>query len=247
MPENPSAKELFQFIDLTSLNSRDTLRDIELFANQALAYDKKGYTVAAVCVYPNFASIVKNILKDTSVKTAVVGACFPASQSFLEVKKLECELAVKNGAQEVDVVINIGALLEGNDQAVVNEIQQLKARIGSAKLKVIIESGLLNEPALIHKATVLSIQGGADFVKTSTGKVPIGATPEAAEIICKAIHDHHQKTGIKIGFKVSGGVRTYEEAVMYYNCVKTHLGDSFLSPDYFRIGASSLAEALFNA
>ena len=242
--ENPSNKELFSFIDLTSLNPNDSSASIDEFVNKAISYYDNNYKVAAVCVYPNFGRLVSTKLANTTINTAVVAACFPASQSFLEVKTRECELAVKNGAQEVDIVINIGELLEGNTKEVVDEIRKIKNVIGKASLKVIIESGLLKDLEIIKKATQLSIEGGADFIKTSTGKVDVGATPEAAIAMCEIIKTHQSKTGQKVGIKISGGVRSRADALVYYNIVKKYLGEEFLTQKYFRIGASSLAKVL---
>lgn len=244
--KQPSKKELFSFIDLTSLNTNDTIASTEKLVSKALNFNKKGFNVAAICVFPNYTAIIKDKTQNTTLKTAAVGACFPSSQSFLQVKQLECELAVRNGADEVDVVLNLGAFEEENYDAVVSELSTLKKVVAPSKLKVILETGLLESPQKIKKAAELAISGGADFLKTSTGKVAVGATPEAAVSICEVIKSHYAKTGHKIGFKVSGGVRTYEDALNYYKIVHDILGATFLTPDYFRIGASSLAEALYN-
>lgn len=244
--EQPSKKELFKFIDFTSLNTNDTIASTEKLVSKALNFNKEGFSVAAICVFPNYTAIVKDKTQNTTIKTAAVGACFPSSQSFLQVKQLECELAVRNGADEVDIVLNLGAFEEENYDAVVNELIVLKKAIAPLQLKVILETGLLKSPQKIKKAAELAISGGADFLKTSTGKVSVGATPQAAVAICEVIKSHHAKTGHRIGFKVSGGVRTYDDALTYYQIVHDILGASFLTPDYFRIGASSLAEALYN-
>lgn len=240
-----SKKKILSFIDLTSLNSTDTEGSIEALAQKTRKLFLSENTVAAVCVYPSFASTVKAVLSDTIVKTAVVGACFPASQSFLDVKKLECEQAVKNGADEVDIVINLGLFFDEKYAAVIEEIKEIKSVIKTAKLKVIIESGLL-KPSEIEKATEIAIKGGADFVKTSTGKVETGATPEAVENICKTIARLDKNNSRKTGVKVSGGVRSYDDAVKYYSIVEKELGASYLTPDFFRIGASSLVSNLLN-
>lgn len=244
--KQPSKKKLFEFIDLTSLNTNDTIASTEKIVGRALSYNKAGFTVAAVCVFPNYTAIVKDKTQNTAIKTAAVGACFPSSQSFLQVKQLECELAVRNGADEIDVVLNLGAFEEENYDEVVNELKTLKKIIQPAQLKVILETGLLETPQKIQKASELAILGGADFLKTSTGKVSVGATPEAATVVCEAIKSCFDATGHKIGFKVSGGVRTYNDALTYYQIVHDILGISFLTPSYFRIGASSLAEVLYN-
>lgn len=244
--EQPSKKAIFKFIDFTSLNTNDTIASTEKLVSRALNYNNEGFSVAAICVFPNYTAIVKDKTQNTTIKTAAVGACFPSSQSFLQVKQMECELAVRNGADEVDVVLNLGAFEEENYEAVVNELKALKKVISPAYLKVILETGLLESQQKIKKASELAILGGADFLKTSTGKVSVGATPEAAVAICEVIRTYFDKTGYKIGFKVSGGVRTYNDALTYYQIVHDVLGTSFLTPDHFRIGASSLAEALYN-
>jgi deoxyribose-phosphate aldolase len=239
-------KELFQFLDLTSLNATDTSTGIEQLAKSAISFSENGYRAAAVCVFPQYAALVSAILENTGIQTAVVGACFPASQSFEAVKILECSMAVKSGAQEVDIVINLGALYNNEDQRVISEISAVKDAINPACLKVIIESGLLDQKTLIQRATRLAIIGGADFVKTSTGKVNIGATPDAVEAMCSTIKEHLDATGDRIGIKISGGVKTKSEAIMYYNLVRNCLGADQMHPDYFRIGASSLASDLMN-
>lgn len=241
-----SNQDIFSFLDLTSLNAQDTAVTIEQFTKSALAYSNKGYTAAAVCVFPNYAGLVSGLLEGSKIRTAVVGACFPASQSFEKVKLMECEMAIMSGADEVDVVINLAALYQKEEQKVMAEIGALKEVVTPNGLKVIIESGLLEERTLIRKATQLAILGGADFVKTSTGKVPVGATPEAVEEICHVIKEHFDYTGDRIGIKISGGIRSKSEGVMYYSLVHNLLGSEQMHPDFFRIGASSLALDLIN-
>lgn len=243
---HPSNKELFHFLDITTLGVSDTEKSVGELVNKVISYYQNSFIPAAVCVYPNFAKLVSYSLKSTSIQTAAVSACFPASQSFIQVKCLESKMAVESGATEIDIVLNVGQLLQGNDQLVVDEIKQIKDVIGSAKLKVILETGVLNNPETIKRAARLAILGGADFLKTSTGKVAIGATPEAVRAICEVVKEEHLISARKIGVKVSGGVRSKEEAMVYYTIVYDILGEGFCHPDFFRIGASSLADALVN-
>lgn len=237
-------KEIFSFIDLTSLNNNDSKQSIEAFIDKAITYHNNGYSVAAICVFPNFTEIVKEKVKNTSIKIAAVGACFPHSQSFLDVKILECKKAIEFGADEMDIVLNLGEFLNKNYDIVLSEIKTIKQNIKPAKLKVILETGALKDKYLIKKAAELSIEAGADFIKTSTGKTDIGATPEAVEVMAEVVKAHFSKTKKHIGIKVSGGVRTKEDAIRYYKIVERKLGKSFMKNDYFRIGASSLAKAL---
>jgi deoxyribose-phosphate aldolase len=243
---HPSNKELFQFLDITTLSVSDTEKSVSELVSKVISYRKNGFNAAAVCVYPNFAKVVSQLLKSSSIHTAAVSACFPASQSFTEVKCLESRLAVESGATEIDVVLNMGEFLAGNDQLVVDEVKAIKEAIGSAKLKVILETGILKNTEIIKRASRLAILGGADFLKTSTGKVDVGATPEAVQAMCEVVKEEQLISARKIGIKVSGGVRSKEDALIYYSIVRESLGENFCQRDYFRIGASSLAEALAN-
>lgn len=238
-------KDLFQFIDLTSLNNDDHSQSIKSFCEKAKDLYNNGYKVAAICVFPNFVEIVHETLLNTSIKTAVVGAGFPSSQSFLETKINECKIAVQKGADEVDIVINLGALKAEKYDVVTNEIIAIKKAIIPAKLKVILETGQLN-PEMIKKASQLSIESGSDFIKTSTGKITIGATPEAVKIMAKCIKEHKDTSGKIVGLKISGGVRTRQDALTYYKLVNEILGEEFMVPATFRIGASSLINDLQN-
>jgi deoxyribose-phosphate aldolase len=243
---HPDNKALFQFLDITTLSVSDTEKSVNDLVNKVLIYSEKGFNAAAVCVYPNFAKSVSKALVNTGIQTASVSACFPASQSFTEVKCLESKMAVEAGATEIDIVLNIGEFLQGNDQLVVDEINKIKQSIGSAKLKVILETGILNDTEGIKRAARLAILGGADFLKTSTGKVDIGATPEAVNAMCEVIKEEHLISARKIGVKVSGGVRSKEDVLIYYTIVYDLLGEGFCHPDFFRVGASSLADSLVN-
>ncbi|MCL2097236.1 MAG: deoxyribose-phosphate aldolase [Bacteroidales bacterium] len=238
--------QCFSFIDLTSLNATDTPDKIAAMMEKVNDFPKRFPelpNVAAVCVYPNLASIARSALQASEVKIAAVGACFPSSQSFIEVKCEECRLTVAVGADEIDIVISLGAFLANNHELMQDEIRQIKKAIGEAHLKVILETGALN-PEQIAIASQLSIEAGADFIKTSTGKMEPAATPEAAWIMCHAIKDYFDKTGKKIGFKPAGGIITAQDAVIYYTIVKTVLGETWLTPKLFRLGASRLANNL---
>jgi deoxyribose-phosphate aldolase len=234
---------LYSCIDLTSLNTEDNKESIWRFTETVNDFDGSNPdipNVAAICVYPNFVSTVKEALT-ADVRIASVAGGFPSSQTFIEVKIAEVSLAVADGADEIDIVLNAGLFFEENWEELCREIEEIKEACRDAHLKVILETGLLNTAANIQKATILSIYSGADFIKTSTGKVYPGATPEAAYVICQTIKEYYRIHREKIGIKVSGGVRTADDAVKYYTLVKEILGEEWLNPEYFRIGASSLA------
>lgn len=239
-------KKLYSCIDLTTLNTTDSTEDVWKFTEKVNLFEDNYpelQNVAAICVYPNFAKTVKEALT-VDVKIACVSAGFPSSQTFTEIKTVETALAVADGADEIDVVINVGMLLNEEYEELCDELMEIKQACREARLKVILETGALKTAANIHKASVLALYSGADFLKTSTGKVYSGATPEAAYVMCSAIKSYFEKTGNKIGFKVSGGVATVEDAVKYYTIVKEILGSEWLSPTLFRIGASRLADKL---
>ncbi|MCU0378941.1 MAG: deoxyribose-phosphate aldolase [Bacteroidales bacterium] len=241
---NAILSSVFSMIDLTSLNATDSSGQIKTFTEKAAAFNQyypNMSNVAAVCVFPNFVVPALEGLGKSGVKLAVVSASFPTSQTFLEVKMLETEIAVRNGADEIDIVIPLGMFLERDYDAVIEEIKSLRQVAGEATLKVIIESGLLGDKEKIYRASVIAMESGADFIKTSTGKSPVSATPEAAWIMCRAIHDYREETGIMIGFKPAGGIVATDDAIVYYNIVRDVLGENWLSPEYFRIGASRLA------
>ncbi|MDR3218989.1 MAG: deoxyribose-phosphate aldolase [Dysgonamonadaceae bacterium] len=231
-------------IDLTSLNTDDSKEKIWKFTEKVNDFDGSKSdiaNVAAICVFPNFVETVKEALTATDVKIAAVAAGFPASQTFMEIKIAEVSLAVADGADEIDIVLNTGEFFEENYEDLCCEIEEIKHACRNARLKVILETGLLKTAANIQKAAILCMYAGADFIKTSTGKVYSGASPEAVFVICLAIKEYHALHNRKIGIKVSGGVRTAEDAVKYYTIVKAVLGEEWLCPQYFRIGASSLA------
>lgn len=240
-------KFLFNTIDLTTLKSTDSPSSVAAFTERVNAFEEEHPelpNVAAICVYPNFAQVVRAVLEVSSVDIACVSGCFPSSQSFIEVKVAETALAVDGGADEIDIVLNLGNFLDGDYEEVCDEISEQKAACRDARLKVILETGALKSAANIHAASVLSLYSGADFLKTSTGKEYPGASLEAAYVMCQCIKEYYEKTGRKVGFKCSGGVATTEEAVMYYTIVKEVLGEEWLSNEWFRIGASRLANNL---
>ena len=237
---------LYSCIDLTSLGTEDSKESIWKFTEQVNDFEGSRSdipNVAAICVYPNFVATVKEALR-ANVKIAAVSAGFPSSQTFIEVKVAETSLAVGDGADEIDIVLNCGEFFDNNIEEVCEEIIELKEVCRNAHLKVILETGLLKTAANIRKASILAMFSGADFIKSSTGKVYMGATPEAIYTMCEAIREYNQLYDRKVGVKVSGGVRSAEEAVLYYTIVKEVLGEEWLTPEYFRIGASSLAVSL---
>ncbi len=242
-------EQIFNCIDLTSLNSTDSSFSISDFVEKVNLFEKSYpdlKNVAAICVYPVFAPVMKSVLRVKHVQKAVVSGGFPSSQTFSDLKREETKKALAFGADEVDIVISIGEFLEGNFEFVSEEIIGIKEVMGSAHLKVIIESGALRDAEDIWIASLLSMRSGADFIKTSTGKMPVGATPEAAFIMCTAIKKFYEKTGKKIGFKPAGGVSTIEEALVYYQIVNDVLGTEWLNNHLFRVGASRLANALLS-
>lgn len=241
-------KRIYSCIDLTSLNATDTREEIWNFTETVNDFEGSSDVdnVAAICVFPNFVETVKEALT-ANVNIASVAGGFPSSQTFTEVKIAETGLAVASGADEIDIVLNLGYFLEENYEDVCEEIDEIKNACPEAKLKVILETGALKSAKNIMKASILALYSGADFIKTSTGKVYEGATLEAAYVMCTAIKEYNQKTGNKAGFKASGGISTTEDAVKYYTIVKEVLGDEYLNKEYFRIGASRLANNLLES
>lgn len=243
-------RKLYTYIDLTTLNTTDTKEDIWKFTEKVNDFEGSRpdiKNVAAICVYPNFAEVVKEALTAEDVKIACVSGSFPTSQTFPEVKIAETALAVANGADEIDIVLNLGLFLAENYEETCEEIDELKLACRHAHLKVILETGALKTASLIMKASILSLYSGADFLKTSTGKVYEGATLEAAYVMCTAIKEYYKKTGRKVGFKASGGISTTEDAVKYYTIVKEVLGDDWCNNKLFRIGASRLVTNLLDS
>lgn len=240
---------LFSSIDLTTLSTEDSVKSVSKFTQRVNDFDNdypQYKNVAAICVYSNFAEVVKANLDVDGVDIAVVSAGFPSSQTFDAVKVAEVAMAVEGGANEVDIVMNVGRFLDEDYENLCDEIIELKHTCRDAKLKVIIESGCLKTAENIKKASILSMYSGADFIKTSTGKIYDGASLEAAYVMCQCIKEYYEISGRKVGFKAAGGIRTSAEAVAYYAIVKEVLGDEWLNQDLFRIGASSLANALLS-
>ncbi len=243
-------KKLYSLIDMTTLNTTDSKESVWKFTEAVNDFEGTRpdvNNVAAICVYPNFVGVVREALTAQNVKIACVSGGFPSSQTFLEIKVAETALAVADGTDEVDIVLNLGLFLEGSYDELCEEIQEIKAACRDAHLKVILETGALKTAENIRKASILSLYSGADFLKTSTGKVYEGATLEAAYIMCLTLKEYYQQTGIKCGFKASGGISTTDSAVKYYTIVKEVLGEEWLSSELFRIGASSLAANLLQS
>ncbi len=238
-------------IDLTSLGSTDSDRSIAEFAGRAarFAIDFPHLPPpASVCVYPSFVDVVGLALGGSRIAITSVAGGFPSSQTFIEVKMLEAAMAVESGADEIDVVISIGEMLDGETDRMAGTLALLREELGEETvLKVIVESGALKTSRLIRDASLAAMLAGADFVKTSTGKTDVAATPEAAVVMCTAIRDYHERTGRKVGFKAAGGVRTAKDASLYYTIVEETLGQEWLDPGLFRIGASGLANNLLTA
>lgn len=237
-------------IDLTTLNPTDNEERVRNFTQRVNDFEEKYPeldNVASICVYPNFAEVVNMNLDVSEVHTTVVAAGFPSSQTFNEIKVAECALAVASGADEVDIVIGVGQFLQGAYEEMCDTIAECKAACKDAIFKVILETGALKTASNIMKASILAIYSGADFIKTSTGKLDPAATPEAVLVMCKAAKAYYEQTGNKIGVKVAGGVRTPEDAVKYYCIVKSVLGEEWLTKDLYRIGASSAANNLLSA
>ena len=247
-----STPEVYKFllncIDLTTLSSTDSEASVTAFTQRVNRFEEEHpelQNVAAICVYANFAQVVRSVLEVSEVNVAVCSANFPSSQARLEVKTTETGLAVSDGADEVDIVFPLGLFADGCYEEIADEISEIKQSAGEARLKVILETGSLRTAENIKKAAVLSMYSGADFIKTSTGKIYDGATVEAAYVMCQCIKDYYDKHGVMIGFKASGGISTTADAVRYYTIVKEVLGEQWLTNEYFRIGASRLANALY--
>ena len=229
---------MLHLVDLTTLDGADTKGKVEGLCQKAIRYQ-----TAAVCVYPYYASLVKDALKGTSIRTACVAGGFPAFQLPLNVKLHEVEQTLEDGADEIDMVISQGAFLEGDYKRVGDEVDAIKRLCGKHRLKVILETGTLQTPENIEKASRIAIENGADFIKTSTGKTPVSATLEAVYVMVNVIKKYESQ-GLKIGIKPAGGISTVESAIPYFKLVWSVLGREWINPLYFRIGASRLADAL---
>ncbi len=242
-------KFLFNTIDLTTLKATDSPTSVSRFTQNVNDFEEKFPSlpnVAAICVYPNFAPVVRTVLEVSGVKIACVSGAFPSSQSFEEIKIAETSLAVANGADEIDIVLNLGYFLDHDYESLVDEITEQKEACRDGRLKVILESGALKTAKNIKIASILSLYSGADFLKTSTGKEYPGASLEAAYVMAQCIKEYYEKTGNRVGFKAAGGVATTEDAVKYYTVIKEVLGEEWLTNEYFRLGASRLANNLLS-
>ena len=236
-------------VELTSLKATDNDESILKLTEKVNAFDNDYPTlphVATICVYPCFASIVSESLEVDGVEVACVSGNFPSSQALLDVKCVETALAINDGATEIDMVMSVGRFLAGDYETVCDEIQQIKEACREHPLKVILETGLLGKSSLIKKASILAMYAGADYIKTSTGKEKPAATPEAAYVMCQAIKEYYEQTGIRIGFKPAGGMNTIEDALVYYTIVKEVLGEEWLTNRMFRLGTSRLCNLLIN-
>ena len=251
-------KECFALMDVTTLHTEDTVASVSRLVDKvnALQKDYPQYPLpASVCVFPNFAATVAARRADPRVHVTAVSSCFPTAQSFLEVKVRECELAVEGGADEIDIVLALNSFLAGDYETASREIREMKAAIDrkaaeagrTVVLKVILETGLLVTPERIAEASFLAMEAGADFIKTSTGKVSVNATPMAAYVMCECIRAYHAETGRMVGFKAAGGISNAMDAVCYYSIVSSVLGKEWLDSRRFRFGVSRLANALMSA
>ncbi len=243
-------KKILGLIDLTTLSGDDTRDKVRNLCLQAIDFENKNLgtpKTAAVCVYPVFAGVVSETLKGTGIQTACVAGAFPSGQSPLNARLLEVSYAVENGADEIDMVISRGRLLEGDTGFVLEEVKAHKEACAGKHLKVILETGELKSPELIRKACELALEGGADFLKTSTGKIMPAATHEAVLIMLDTISEFYKSEGKMIGIKPAGGIATPGEALNYYLLVQAVLGDQWLNKKLFRIGASRLAGNLYQA
>lgn len=252
VPENdtPEVKKfLMGSVELTSLHTTDSEESILAMTERVNDFDS-AYPelphVATICVYPCFANIVAQSLEVDGVEVAVVSGAFPSSQTFMEVKTIETALAIKDGATNVDIVMPVGKFLSGDYEGLCDDINELKQTCGEVPMKVILETGDLKTASNIKKAAILSMYAGADYIKTSTGKEKVSATPEAAYVMCQAIKEYYDETGIQIGFKPAGGINTVMDAIIYYTIVKEVLGKKWLTNYYFRLGTSRLANLLLS-
>lgn len=243
-------KFLFGSIELTTLKTEDSDTSVMAFTERVNAFDNEYPDmphVATICVYPCFAEIVKDTLEVEGVEIACVSGSFPSSQARIEVKVAETSLAVKDGATEIDIVMPVGKFLSGDYEGMCEDISELKNACGKdVAMKVILETGDIKTASNIKKASILSMYAGADYIKTSTGKEKISATPEAAYVMCQAIKEYYDETGIQIGFKPAGGINTVMDAITYYTIVKEVLGEKWLNNKWFRLGTSRLANLLLS-
>ncbi len=252
VPENDT-KEVKKFlmgsVELTTLKTTDSEESVLALTERVNRFEEAFPDlphVATICVYPCFAQIVSQSLEVEGVEVACVSGSFPSSQAVMEVKTVETALALRDGATEIDIVMSVGRFLSGDYETVCDEIGELKAVCGNRKMKVILETGLLGSAENIKKASILAMYAGADYIKTSTGKEKPAATPEAAYVMCQAIKEYYEKTGIQIGFKPAGGLNTVHDALVYYTIVKEVLGEKWLTNQWLRLGTSRLANLLLS-
>lgn len=252
VPENDNLdvkKFLLGSVELTSLHTTDTeesiLAMVEKVNKFEAAYPDLPH-VATICTYPNFAHLVRNTLEVDGVEIAVVSGSFPSSQTFIEVKVAETALAIKDGATNVDIVLPVGKYLSEDYEGVADDINELKQTCGEVPMKVILETCDLHTLSDVKKAAILAMYSGADYVKTSTGKEKAGATPEGVYVMCQAIKEYYNETGIVIGLKPAGGINTVMDAVVYYTIVKEVLGEKWLTNELFRLGTSRLTNLLLS-
>ena len=248
--DTPEVKRfLMGSVELTTLKTTDSDESVLAFTERVNQFDEQYPTlphVATICVYPKFAKVVSETLEVEGVEIACVSGSFPSSQALIEVKTVETALAVKDGATEIDMVLSVGAFLSGDYETVCDEIRQMKDACGEKKMKVILETGCLKTAANIKTASLLAMYSGADYIKTSTGKLEPAATPEAAYVMCQAIKEYYEETGIQIGFKPAGGLNSVMDALIYYTIVKEVLGEKWLTNQWFRMGTSRLANMLLS-
>lgn len=236
-------------IELTTLKTTDSEESVMAFTEKVNAFEDQYPTlphVATICVYPCFAKVVSQTLEVEGVEVACVSGSFPSSQALIEVKVAETSLAIKDGATEIDIVMPVGKFLSGDYEGVSDDINELKAACGEHAMKVILETGCLKTASNIKKASILAMYAGADYIKTSTGKLEPAATPEAAYVMCQAIKEYYEQTGIQIGFKPAGGLNSVMDALIYYTIVKEVLGEKWLTNQWFRLGTSRLANLLLS-
>ena len=236
-------------VELTTLKTTDSETSVMAFTEKVNKFDETYPDlphVATICVYPRYAKTVAETLEVDGVEIACVSGSFPSSQSLIEIKTVETALAIKDGATEIDIVQPVGAFLEGDYETVVDEIQQQKEACGDHDMKVILETGMLGTTKNIKTASLLAMYAGADYIKTSTGKEKPAATPEAAYVMCQAIKEYYDQTGIQIGFKPAGGLNSVMDALIYYTIVKEVLGEKWLTNKYLRLGTSRLANLLLS-
>jgi deoxyribose-phosphate aldolase len=249
VPDKHLLMNILNLIDLTSLYTTDNRSNIIHFTGRVNSFSGRYSNipnVAAICVYPNFVSVVKEKLSVKNIKIATVAGAFPSSQTFRGIKVTECKMSVEAGADEIDIVIPVGAFLGNDFASVADEIREIKTAIGEKQLGVIVETGLLGSYEQIFKASMIAMDAGADFIITSTGKTSVSATPEAAFVMCRAISDFYSETGIRVGFKAAGGIVNPSDAAIYYKIVKHCLGEDWLNNKLFRIGASRLANNILS-